>query len=425
MKQIKKLALLFLIIGALFACNTAVDDTGSIELSIDNNVAKMIGPPISMEAVEYEITVTGPTPSVTVVTESAVISGLMPGDYDITVVGKNAAGDAIGEGSALAVAVAIGNTVQVDISVTEYIAIKGSLSGIVEWEPDILADPDVTGYLKDSAGVQTDLTFLVSTVDCDAPMMQGDLDVGYYTMVNQLWDGADLSAGFAEIVRIVSNRETTYTKTLYANQCYGYMEILISADLNDPLVLDFDVPLEPLDLYAGESKTFSLTSVDEAGYTATWYLDGEQVAFDVDSYSVDSSVYLWDTTHRLDCLVFSADGSRANSAGWVFDVIEEQPELPVIVTFDCSVAGNYLLDLYAIVDGETINIDGTGQAVAGRNEITVTDIVPGEYQIAAVGPSTGGFVYFDPDTGGTTTTAPTTTIVIPNFTFAEFYLGNL
>jgi hypothetical protein len=323
-----------IVMGAIIAlmfigCGAA---TGELEVKLDNTIReKTILPAQSMEVTQYEITITGPDNiDPFIVTESTTVPGLYPGQYTVLVKGLNAAGTAIGEGSEV-VDVAVGTVSSCTVIIEEYLTPDGSISGLLGWQPDIINNPVVTGYVKDSAGTQTDLTFTLDLPNCEATTSLSPMSVGFYTLVNQVYDDVvaddSLSCGFADVIRVVAGQDTPYNVNLTANQATGQIEIMFDNQIVDPLALTFDTAPGTFDVMNTETVTINLTDAEGTAHTTAWYVNGSQEAFDVDTFSIDGSTYTVGSTYRLDCIVFTTDGSRAGSASWEFTVIDLPPYL--------------------------------------------------------------------------------------------------
>ena len=331
---ITALVVLALVGGGLFLTGCGMTETGgAVSIGIKNTIReKTILPAQSMDPDEYEVTLAnGPetfAPQIVPATQGAVtFESVFPGTYDVTVIAR-ATGVAIGEGSAQ-VTVEVGETAIVDILVSEYTGL-GDLAGTVSWQPDVIATPIFNSYLKDSAGTQTDLTFNVDAVACTGDTSVTDLNSGFYTMVTKIYDGIEqpesLSAGFAEVVRIVKDQTTNFDIYLNAAEGEGEVQININTDgLNYPLEATFNTAPGDMDLVPGQDPTITIETVDTASYTSVWYISGEQVAVDSDSYQIVTADHQMDVRKRLDLILYSADGTRAGSWTWEFKVLDVEP----------------------------------------------------------------------------------------------------
>jgi len=314
-----------LLLITLTSCQLGVNEDllGSVTVDFGTFVkARTILPPISMDVTQYEISATGPAPNViapTIVTEATTFRNLVPGSWSFTVVGMNAAGDPIGGGSGTT-NVVIGQTSHLAITVREYTG-PGSFKMNLAWEPDTVEYPHWDGQLKDRDSIITPMPFVTDQVACTSVSTVENLHEGYYAMVVRLYNDPSgtmngtqiLATGAAAIVRIAKGYQTTGSYVLHAVQGWGEVEIVLSLEMNDPLILTPSDPFGDVQVWNDEVRTFSLTA-DEA-CTTVFYLRGQQVG--IDSYDLIANELMPGEVYRLDALAFSTDGSRAASGTWL------------------------------------------------------------------------------------------------------------
>lgn len=321
--------------GALVGCALGMGaepaEGGSVFLNLGFTGAKTILPPISMDVVEYEVSAEGPGTNVidpTVITENTTFRNLVPGEWTFQVVGRNVDHTPIGGGFGSATVV-IGETSSLAITVSEYTG-PGSLQINLAWEPDTVEYPVWVGQLKDRDSILTDMTFVTDEVACTSQSNVADLHEGYYAMTVRLFnapagiDGTEiLSTGAAAIVRIAAGYETVGSYVLHAVQGWGQIDIDLSLDMNDPLILTPSEAFGDVAVYNDETRTFTVTA-DEA-CTSIFYLRGHQVG--VDSYDLVANDLAEGEVYRLDVLCFSTDGSRAASGTWLVSRGGYSPEM--------------------------------------------------------------------------------------------------
>lgn len=347
---------------ALGGCGSLPEkEVGSLEIRFANGVrAKNIFPDEPMDTAQYQVIGTSANDSfdVTVPVQSnTVIDGLLPEQYTVIVKALNENARPIGEGSAV-VTVVIGQTTPVEVTVLEYTAIDGALDSTVDWQPDIISDPNFQSYVKNGAGTQTDLTYTVDAPNLTATCFQG-LPVGFFTYVVKIYDGDPagtgvLSTGYADILRIISDYTTAHYMYLTANQATGQINISVVNNIPDPLELVVDVEEGELMAYPGYQQTINVSAVGGIPSTFTWYQQGEQVAFDQDSFVVDGDNYIAGNTVFLDVLGWSNDGTRAGAAHWTIVKLDADP-LTVDVRGTCDNGYGVGMTLYA----ELYEADGT------------------------------------------------------------------
>lgn len=375
-------ALVVIVALALVACGAGERTTGRIDVRLGASYAKTIEPPISLVCAEYVLTGDGPgaeTFGPVTVTGDTTFDRLVPGSWTVTAVGQNAEHDAIGEGSGT-VTVVIGQSRSLSITVTEYASPDGSYRLDLSWEPDIVDFPVWTGSLKDAAAVVTAQAFTTDEIACTATSTTTGLHPGWYANVVRLFDaptGLDgtevLSTGFAEAVRIAAGRETYGDVELHAVQGYGELEINLTPDFLDPLVLTPTPSWGSATVYSGQANVFAVTA-DRAA-TFVWYLRGTQVAVG-DSFDLDAAPLTLGERYRLDVIGFSVDGKHAGSGTW--DVVRDnvhsahyilsEPGDPGVIVFGIGASDGIVRNFYA----------GNG---GPESTVTIKDVPAGTYRV--------------------------------------------
>jgi hypothetical protein len=311
-----------IIAALLSSCGLGQKSMGSVTLSIGFQGQRSILPPISMDVTQYDVSAAGPggaTWGPDTITGTITIDRLVPGSWLFLVVGKNAAGDAIGAGTG-SVDVIIGQDADLNITVHEY-AGDGSFALDLSWEPDIVASPSWVGSLKDFANVTTDLAFTMDEVLCTATTAASPLHAGYFTLLTLLYDDPSgvmdgtevLSTGAAEVVRIAQGRTTHGDLDLHCVQGYGQISLTLDLDFNDPLILTPTPALGSVTVYNGEANSFAISA--DVACTTVWYLRGQAIHVGA-TLNLDASAMELAEAYRLDAISFSTDGKRAASGTW-------------------------------------------------------------------------------------------------------------
>ncbi len=388
---------------------------GAIALHLKSTQAQSITPPISLAVTEYTITGIGPggaTIPETMVTGDTVFPGLVPGSWTISVEGRNELHTAIGSGSGTTTVV-IGQQSVLAITVAEYSSPNGTYRLDLSWEPNIVHAPAFTGTLKDASAVVTPQTFTMDVIACTATSSTTDLHPGWYANVVQLFDapnGMDgsqvLSTGFAEAVRIAAGSETHGIVGLHAVQGYGSIDITITPDFSDPLILT-PAPLAfgAVSIYANPTA-FSCT----ADHTATfvWYLRGQQVGVG-DSYTLDPAGLDIGEAYRLDVIGFSVDGKHAGSGTWTVTRQAQDITLNVQGTLN---ADDGLLTVRLSgqdVDNVTLTVPGPGPYA-----YLFTGVPVGHYKLMYKTASMPDFIYWNHLGTGDTYGSSGDVLTIPN-----------
>ena len=135
----------------------------------------------------------------------------------------------------------------------------------------------------------------------------------------QLKDNGLLAMGAVEMVRIVKDQITSGQFEFYeTNGPGGNITISITPELNDPLAVTMGGQVA--EIYLGETMTVTASVPPEVGNVVyAWYINGESRATGP-SYTLGSDLAVG--IYRLDVTAFTADGSRAGSATYTFQVLE-------------------------------------------------------------------------------------------------------
>jgi hypothetical protein len=374
------LAALVAVLAVLAGCGGA-PETGSVilDLSAAEGVRAAFLPAQIMIVTQYRVALAGPsTWGPNVVTGTTTIDKLLPGEYAISVSGLNVDGIEIASAAENAT-VTIGGQTSVAVVVQE-LAGTGDHSGTLHWQPDVLSAPIVSGKVKDSAGVSTDLVWIQDNVLCVGTTGQLDIPVGWYTVILQVYDDLVACGGLASAMRIVKDVTTVWETTATVNTAVGGFELSFSADLGDPLVLNTDTPEGSVEVLATGSKTIALTSPDT--FTAVWYVNGAVALVDSPTFTLDGAGYDPSVYYQVSAVAFSADGKHANSMQWNVVITSTPPpaayndgDLVVRWSVGAEHVGatyNYEIDH----GGMPRDAEGSGTLVNGANEFVITGLLP-------------------------------------------------
>ena len=301
----KKILLLGTLLLLMFSCTqTGLGPAigGTVLLSFDDGVTpRSILPVQSMDISTYDIYgvfTSDPTETFeqlnVPITGNIVIIDLYSGDWTITVDGRNAAGDLIGTGSNT-VTVTPTSQSQVDIAITPIVG-QGTFNFDVTWS--LAADteiralgtnviPQLNSQLFPYGGLPVDLTFVytMSSYLAEHDSLQ---DYGYYTLLTQFVGLEEVTpgvfvqstvAGNAEVVRIATG-DTTNGSYFYDDintNPIGDIDIVISPELGDPLIIDLTPNVDGLEYTYGDTFTMDATTsstTDLVDYT--WYVNGAE-----------------------------------------------------------------------------------------------------------------------------------------------------
>ena len=310
------LSSVLIVLLALAGCGlTDTQKTGAIRIVASFDGAKSILPPIGMEPAEWRIVGTGPgTFDVVLPLAGGTISSLTPGTWDLTVYAQNAAHDALGEASTTA-EVNYGLVTSVNVSVLEYSSPDGAVHGTIQWEPNIVADPNFNLVMTDTAGV------VVKTVayDLDLDLCTGvgdiaDVHPGWWVAVGVLKDGDRDSTGFAAAVRVAAGRTTAMDVALHAVQTSGGMILTFTWNGNDELQITGSPAPGDLQIYTGQTVPMLISS-PESGFSVDWYVNGLHIGSGAD-FDLLASDFNQDDYYRLDAVAISQDHQRGSSLTW-------------------------------------------------------------------------------------------------------------
>lgn len=283
------IAVVFLALLTLIGCDInemTAAKTGSIEIAVANGVKERgFAPAISMKIHTYAISGTGPGDAsfgpITLTEGSEVIDNLIPGAWDITVIGRNEAGTEIGMG-VMPVTIIAGHTLKKTVFVEE-IGGTGSFSLTLEL-PDgtsVPAKAELVLYQENKEPVS--LTFDQTEDPAGTLTIKtGSLASGFYTIAVLLYaseeEGTEPFWGNAYSLRIVQSQVTEGTITLTKEDIatFGGLDLTII----DGMPVPFTVGLSSTRDLVGKEETVTFTakpSLSGGTYTYWWFLDGKRL----------------------------------------------------------------------------------------------------------------------------------------------------
>ena len=326
---------------AMFSCNnTGLGPAigGTVLLSFDDGVtqARTILPTQSMDLDAYDIYGVHEDGEIwehldVDITGTIVIPDLLSGEWTLTVDGKNDVGTVIGTGSNTVVVTPTSQS-QVTIIVTPTVG-DGTLNLDVGWS--VTADgqmnnPGVLGQLFPYGGTPVDLTY---TVDQGAMTANynGDHGQGYYTLLTQFVDVEDFGdglglkvttvAGNAEVVRIAAG--DTSDGTYYYDDInpgnLGEVEIIISPELGEPLIISLTPNVDGTTIDWGDTFTMDATTMSTTDTVEwTWYVNGIEyqvggATLNYDSADFPKPGFFGSTYQTISCIGYSNAGTRGGS----------------------------------------------------------------------------------------------------------------
>jgi len=319
-----KIFILFLIPLLFSSCDffRMSKKTGTLILTLSSNLqSKSIVPNISLDVDHYDISGTGPDNnqfSVSDVSESNYTRyDLVPGEWEVTAIAKNAAGDSIGADT---------QTVSIEARKTSAVSLTcqliigyGSLSLSISWPKDTIAQPDIVATLYPESG-----TSYKGTVELDATsgaISFVNLPNGYYTLSVQLlekYGDGKIVWGRVEAALILANRETSGSWDLLQTDISLYqsggIDISVGNSIKKPVAVKIENEISQLLL--GSNHTVMI-SQPESYDAIQWYLNGAPLQGSTSgSCTFGSDLPLG--TYWLDVVV-KVDGALG-SQGFKFDV---------------------------------------------------------------------------------------------------------
>ncbi len=276
---------------------------------------------LDMQPAEYRITGTGPSGAS--FTESSSggesdITDIRIGEWRVEVSAFNAAEQEIGYGSAT-VEVKSGELAPVHITVRP-LSGTGSLSLLVTWPQEELADPELTAALADAQGRSEKLGFEMPEPG-KAEFWSDEIEAGYYTLTLQLIDGDQVLAGAVDAVRVVKGGRTRGEFSFDdLNHPTGEIDISVVSEMDDPLEVSITQAPSAIAYRSSVTAQAEVANAGGSEIAYRWYLNAESAGT---GPTLDIGENLSPGTYRLDVVAVTADGRRSGSATHQLTV--EQP----------------------------------------------------------------------------------------------------
>jgi hypothetical protein len=303
-----------------------------IVLSPESPRARTILPGIDMVPASFDVYGTGPGGAVLDLAgltpgESSPVQ-LIEGEWTVSATAKNAAGTAIGQGSAQAT-VNAGQSVRVGIRVGP-LAGTGSFSLNATIPAGLLSDPRIAGILTDSSGTEKPFSMGISADKATAQYLDPALAAGYYSLSLSLLDGTFPRGAFADSLRIVSGQNTSASIAIQYDPGTGGFIADLSAELQDPI----GISLSGLEAVLRRNQSMTVSANAGPGIESyAWYLDGQALAGRTSAAVTIAGSLPPLGAHRLDVLV--KKGGIFGSAHAFFSVAEAAPQaLPIAGTWN-------------------------------------------------------------------------------------------
>ena len=311
----------------LMAGACAVDDgaasrcLGSLELSLSNDaifVARTIEPALDMSIASYDVRGAGPNGAtfeqLGLAGQATTQASLVPGQWTVSVDGRNAQGTVIGAGSGSAQIVA-GEITSLTI-VIRPIQGNGTLDVTIRWPSGVLSQPWVVASLTPAMENPYSITFSLGGDKLSATYINTRVHSGYYTFVCQLYDGRDVVWGTVEAVRIVAGWTSSRVYELVADVNRGGLEINLVEEMQNPISITLNVP-DTFTLHVGQTVLVAATTSEPVD-SYQWYLRGVLLGGESRSF-VTVGGGLGAGTYWLDLVVTAGD--VLSSRGVVFEVL--------------------------------------------------------------------------------------------------------
>ena len=282
----------------------------TVSVTSTTTAGKQIVPAISMTCASYNLTVMDNSDNIVLtdtITGSKTYSSLAVGTYTVALVGLNASGTPIGGGSS-SVTIVGGQTTPVTVTVNETSG-KGSLNVQMDWTANAFASPVITSTLAYGSGTPAPITWTLGTNS--ATYSNSALLNGWYILEADITNSGNSTvlAGFADLVRIVAGQATSGTETLVATAT-GSFTVNIVNNFYQEVTLGTNVPNGSTIILDDGASPVTITPT---GLPAVlWYINGVAQGESA-SFTVTTDMFAENTTPRLDCIAFSANGTQAGS----------------------------------------------------------------------------------------------------------------
>ncbi len=304
-------------VGSEAVPESGAAETGSIVFSF-GLPSQTINPPVSMDSSYYIVEGDGPGTGnfeVRIIPgAAAMVKRVVAGEWRITANAYNEGDRLIGRGYSV-VSVAAGERKEARILVFRLEG-NGRVAFDVLWSQSEVSDPRVTAVLTPESGNEIRLSPRMSS---GAAHFEEPVPVGYYALSVRLYDGDLHVGGFGEVIRIVKDTTTSFTYSFPDPESgEGQFVGVIENEIMQPIEVGIgNMPIMALE--EDETRTLTISLIEDIEVEATWYLDGRNVG-EGKSYVISG---LEPGSYTLTLIVFASDGSRAGSASGRFIVYRE------------------------------------------------------------------------------------------------------
>jgi hypothetical protein len=307
---------------------------GTLTITLASDLSRNLAPGVLLDVAQYAITGTGPgnagfSGTVSAAEATFTRKDLEPGNWTVTVTGKNTSGTSIVYGAGVVV-VEAAKSKDLPITCLPFSG-TGTLDLSLSWPTATIGTPNLSFTLTPkSGGANPTINFNTeSSGGTTTATSVTALPKGYYTLNIVLRDDYDtgkLSWNEVRTVLILAN-ETTYGEWALSESnlslfTTGTVKVAISSDPRKPLELDLDGELT--ELAYGTMMTVTAKGAP-AGSSYVWYLDSQiQDGWTTETVTVGEG--LAEGLHWL--YVVAVSGEVAGSTGYSFRVVTT----PEIVT---------------------------------------------------------------------------------------------
>lgn len=336
------------------SCNfPPAGSTATLKINLSSNTnAKTIQPGISLDVVTYDIFGSGPSGATfqALGIGSTIYrkEGLLPGDWSVYAIGKNAAGTSIAQSATSAVTLALAETKTVGLTCLPYVG-NGSLRIDLSWPSEAAVTPVIEASLTPEGGTSVPITFTI-TGNKASYLSDPTLTNGYYTLSLKLKDSSMsnyLVWSKVESVLIFKDQLTTANWVLTVDDADAApapgIALTLTSDTKKPITITLSGYYN--DLQQGSTMTVSATGTPTPT-SWQWYLDGDILTGETSSSTTVGSGLVAGSAHTL--TVIGKTTELARSADVRFRITTN--ETKGVTTF----AGQYGVG----------SADGTGSAAS-------------------------------------------------------------
>jgi len=313
-------SIIFCLISSLIIFSVNCEDTsdmptGSLLVNLIMSQDKTILPDVEDMPSSFLISGTGPYDStfeISTTTQTTDVPGLLFGNWNISVnaLDSNNVILAKGEGS---ISIQAGETAALSL-VLESPSGNGTLSITVNWDETLIENPVFESQLIPLQGEPIDIAFMVN--EGTANYTNNTIPSGIYSLTIILLDNEVICGGAVEVVTIAKDHTTTGIFNLGVNPNNGSIDINITIELNDPIIVVMNGQTDSLP--QSSSMTVVASAPDETiNIVYIWYLNGLEKNIGPE-YTFGND--LPQGIYRLDVTAYTVDGKKGGSATHTFIV---------------------------------------------------------------------------------------------------------